>query len=91
MLPAALLMLVGALAAVPHLGAGLLRSREDRSLLTRCVVGTVVLGFALGAAAALQPLVHFVGMIVAGWFLGAGLGVIFRASSAVEEEEVATP
>ncbi len=81
LLPAALLMIVGALAAVPHLGAGLLRSRDDRSLLARSVVGALVLGLALGASAALGPLVHFVGMIVAGWFLGAGLGVIFRPAS----------
>ena len=81
LLPAALLTIMGALAAVPHLGGALLRYREDRSLLSRCVVGTVVLGFALGASAALQPLIAFVGTIVAGWFLGAGLGVIFRPAS----------
>ena len=86
LLPAALLMIVGALAAVPHLGAALLKGREDRSLLARCVVGTVVLGFALGASAALKPLGLLVAMIVAGWFLGAGLGVVFRPASPLEED-----
>lgn len=84
-LPAALLMLVGALAAVPHLGGALLRTREERSLLARSVVGTVALGLALGATAAVPPLVHFVAMILAGWFLGAGLGVVFRPAAASEE------
>lgn len=83
-LPALLLMILGALAAIPHLGGALLKSREDRSLLSRCVVGTLALGLALGASAALKPLIPFVGVIVAGWFLGAGLGVIFRPASPQE-------
>lgn len=80
-LPTALLAFIGALAAVPHLGAGLLRGSREHSLLARAVVGSLALCFALGASAALQPLVHFVAMVVVGWFLGAGLGVIFKPTT----------
>ena len=85
-LPTALLAFIGALAAVPHLGAGLLRGQKEHSLLARAVVGSLALCFALGAAAALQPLVHFVAMIVLGWFLGAGLGVIFKPKASQEAD-----
>jgi len=85
LLPIALLMLVGAMACVPHLGAGLLKDGEQRSLLARAITGALVLGLASGAAAALRPLAPFVGVILAGWFLGAGLGVVFRPREAPED------
>ena len=56
-LPALLLSVLGAMAAIPHLGATLLRGGVDRSLLARSVVGSLTLGLAMVAAVwALKPL-----------------------------------
>jgi hypothetical protein len=77
-LPVALLLLLGALAAVPHLGGRLLASSAgERSLLVRASVGGLALGLA-GVTWLLPPLGALVTLLVAGWFLGAGLGTLFR-------------
>jgi hypothetical protein len=83
-LPALILMLVGAAAAVPYLGAAVLRGGSERSPLTQVVVGAVVLGLAIGAGFASHVLAPFVLVVVFGWFLGAGLGVVFRPAPAVD-------
>lgn len=85
-LPLAVLSLVGAMAAIPHLGAGLLSRGSERSLLARTIVGSLVLGFALGTVgAALKPVAPFLLAVVLGWFLGVGLGVLFRPADTVDE------
>lgn len=87
-LPVAILSLIGATAAVPHLGAGVLKGGEDHSLLARSITGALVLGFALGAVALVFPkLAPLPGVVVAGWFLGAGLGVVFRTRPEVRTDE----
>jgi hypothetical protein len=80
-IPAALLILLGALGGVPMLGARLLSRREDRSLLSRSVTGALVLGLAM-ASWVVPPLGALVSLAVAGWFLGAGLGAVFRRGMA---------
>lgn len=77
-IPVALLVLVGSMAAVPHLGAGLLRGGEERSLLVRSITGALVLGIGVGViGAAVRELAPFLGLIVFGWFFGAGLGTVW--------------
>jgi hypothetical protein len=77
-LPALLLALLGAVAAIPHLGGTVLKGGDARSLLARSIVGALTLGLAILAAAwAFPPLGPAVLAVLAGWFLGAGLGVLF--------------
>ncbi len=76
LLPAAALALLGAMAAVPHLGRGLLGAGHDRSLLVSVVTGALVLTLAGAAAVVLGRAggAALFGLLVGGWFLGTGLG-----------------
>lgn len=82
-LPVALLVLLGGAAAVPYLGRQVLRGRREPTLLSAAVVGAIVLGLA-GAAAALltkEGGLAILVLLVASWFLGAGLGAVLPARS----------
>jgi hypothetical protein len=81
-LPLLLLAVLGATAAVPHLGARLLRGGESTSLLARCVVGALVAGLSL-ATWALQPLGILVSLLLFGWMVGIGMGLFLRARDEV--------
>lgn len=86
-LPVMVLIAVGALAAIPHLGSRLLaRGREsERSLLARCIGGALVLILALGPLVwGVKQIAPVVGVLVAAWFLGTGLGTIFRPRTSPE-------
>mgnify|MGYP001819043700 FL=1 len=82
-LPALLLVLLGGAAAIPYLGRQVLRGRREPTLLAAAVVGAIVLGLAGAAAAVLtkEGGVAILSLLVASWFLGAGLGAILPARS----------
>lgn len=74
-IPALLFVVLGALAALPHLGARLLERDRPRSLLARSVGGGVALGLAATTAWA-APLFALVALLLGGWLLGIGLGAV---------------
>jgi hypothetical protein len=76
LVPLGLLMLLGLLAALPHLGARLSGERGPSSPLGRAALG----GLALGLAATtvwLPPLFGVVALLLGGWLLGIGLTALF--------------
>jgi hypothetical protein len=79
--PAALLVLLGLLAALPHLGQRLLEgprtseSARPRSALARAVGGGIALGLA-ATTAWLPPLFAVLALLVGGWLLGIGLSTL---------------
>ncbi len=86
-LPAMILIAVGGLAVVPHLGGRLIARSpgQERSVLAKCVAGALVLVLAIGTLGwAAKPIAPIIGVLVAAWFLGTGLGTIFRPRSLPE-------
>lgn len=87
-LPLALLVLLGGAAAVPHLGRQVLRGRREPTLLAAAIVGALVLGLAGAAAGVLgkEGGLAILVLLVASWFLGAGLGAVLpgRRSDATD-------
>jgi hypothetical protein len=75
-LPIGLLTVAGSMAAVPHLGGRLLKSGADASLFARSAVGGIAVGLAM-ATWAVQALGLLVSLLLLGWFLGAGIGLLF--------------
>jgi len=78
-LPMVIALLVGAMAALPRIGAGALRGGERASPFARCAVGGLVLGLSL-VSWALPPLGALVSLLLLGWFFGAGVGAAIRRS-----------
>jgi hypothetical protein len=76
-LPLALATVVGAMAALPHLGGQVLRSGLEASPLARASVGGLVTGLAM-VSWLLPPLGVLVSALVAGWWIGIGLGGLVR-------------
>ena len=74
--PLLLLAVVGAVAALPHVGERLLRAGQGASLLARATVGGLVVGLAM-ATWILPPLGLLVTLLVAGWLVGVGLGTLW--------------
>jgi hypothetical protein len=74
--PVGLLLVAGAMAALPKAGGDLVPGL--RSPLARAVTGAVALGFAL-VTWAFQPLGLLVTSLIAAWFLGAGIGTVVPA------------
>lgn len=72
-LPLALALLVGAMAAIPHLGGQVLRSGAEASPLARATTGGLVTGLAM-VSWLLPPLGVLVTVLLAGWWIGIGLG-----------------
>ena len=73
--PVVLALLVGAMAALPHLGERLLERGSPRSPLARAAGGGVVVGLA-ATTAWVPPLFALVALLLGGWFLGIGLGAV---------------
>ena len=79
--PVLLFLVLGAMAAVPHLGERLLERGTPRSALGRAMGG----GLAVGLAATtmwVPPLFALVALLVGGWLLGIGLGAALGRSPA---------
>lgn len=77
-LPIALAVIVGAMAALPHLGRQVMKADSDAAPLLRASVGGLVAGLAM-LSWALPPLGVLVSVLLAGWFTGIGLGAVVRA------------
>jgi hypothetical protein len=75
LVPLVLALLLGAMAALPHLGERLLERGTPRSLLARAVGGGVVVGLA-ATTAWVPPLFALVALLLGGWLLGIGLGAV---------------
>ena len=89
-LPLILATLVGALAAIPRVGAGALRSGAGAPL-TRAAVGGLVMGLSM-VTWAVPPLGVLVSLLLASWCLGAGLGVFLRrAPNQADEKPAESP
>jgi hypothetical protein len=76
LLPVGLLMLLGLLAALPHLGERLGGERGPSSPLARAALGGLALGLA-ATTAWLPPLFGVVALVLGGWLLGIGLTAVF--------------
>jgi hypothetical protein len=77
-LPVLLLTVLGALAAVPHVGERLLAAGASvRSPLARAVFGAWAIGLA-HATWVLPPVGLLVSLATAGWCLGVGLGIVAK-------------
>jgi len=85
-LPIAIAILVGAMAALPRIGAGAMRSGAEAAPLARAAVGGLVLGLAM-VSWALPPLGFLISLLLAGWLLGTGLGTCMRRSAATPPSE----
>ncbi len=72
-LPLALALVVGAMGAIPHLGGQVLRSGVEASPLARASAGGLVTGLAM-VSWLLPPLGVLVTVLLAGWWVGIGLG-----------------
>jgi hypothetical protein len=83
-LPLALAMLVGLLAAIPHVGREALGRRG--SPLSSAVVGAIVVGGPLAAGAAVPALGLVLLLLVGGWTTGIGLGALFGRTAAPPPE-----
>ena len=88
-LPIAIAILVGAMAALPRIGAGALRSGAETAPLAQAAVGGLVLGLAM-VSWAVRPLGFFVSLLLAGWLLGTGVGACIRRSAGAPPSEDAT-
>jgi hypothetical protein len=71
--PVILFLVLGAMAAVPHLGERLLERGAPRSALGRAIGGGVAVGLA-ATTLWVPPLFALVALLVGGWLLGIGLG-----------------
>jgi hypothetical protein len=77
-IPVLVLTVLGALAAVPHVGERLLATGASvRSPLARAVFGATAIGLA-HATWVLSPLGLLVSLTTAGWCLGVGLGIVAK-------------
>jgi hypothetical protein len=76
-LPLAIALLLGAMAALPHLGARVLRADPPPSPLRCASVGGLVTGLSM-ASWVLPPLGVAFSVLLAGWLLGIGLGAFVR-------------
>jgi hypothetical protein len=79
--PAGLLIVLGLLAALPHLGHRLLEGQRPRSALARAVGGGVALGLA-ATTAWLPPFFALLALLVGGWLLGIGLSTVLGGRGA---------
>lgn len=77
LLPLCLLGVAGLCGALPHLGRAVLRSDREPSLLGAGLAGGLVLGLS-AISTAWEPLGVLVGILVASWCLGIGLGVLIK-------------
>lgn len=75
-LPLLLALLVGLLAALPHVGGRALARGAERSPLVSHLAGALVLGFPLLLWAVAPPLGLLVTLLEAGWCAGIGLGCV---------------
>ncbi|MDJ0974199.1 MAG: hypothetical protein QNJ98_07050 [Planctomycetota bacterium] len=75
-IPLFLAMLAGAMAALPYLGARLLKDGEEAGVLKQALVGGAVIGLS-GATWVIPPLGGFLTFVVTGWLVGAGIGTVF--------------
>jgi hypothetical protein len=73
LVPLILFVVLGAMAALPHLGERLLERGTPRSALARAVGGGLVVGLA-ATTIWVPPLFALVALLVGGWLLGIGLG-----------------
>ena len=75
--PLLLLVLLGALAGVPYLGENLQRASAEPSPLRSALLGGAAIG--LAQVTWLFPLAGLlVGLLLLGWLVGIGLGVLVR-------------
>jgi hypothetical protein len=74
-IPLCLLFFAGATAALPRIGERLAKAGGDLSLVRRCVAGALAVGFA-SLTWLFWPLGLLVTLLLAGWILGAGLGLL---------------
>ena len=72
LVPTGLLIVLGLLAALPHLGERLLERRHPRSPLARAVGGGVALGLC-ATTAWMPPFFALLLLLLGGWLLGIGL------------------
>jgi hypothetical protein len=86
--PILLLVLVGSLAAVPHVGGSLLRGGADASPLRRAVAGGLVTGLALSSWAIFPAAGLVVSLLLFGWILGIGLGAPRRRGGDTDSADV---
>jgi hypothetical protein len=89
-LPLAVALLLGAMAALPHLGAQVLRADANPSPIVCASVGGLLIGLA-GASWLLPPLGVAVSVLFAGWLLGIGLGAMFRRPAAATPDVEGAP
>lgn len=77
-LPLTLAWLGGVLAALPYVGARLLRGGDEASPLLRGAVGGLVMGLAV-VTWTIPPLGVLVSVLLTGWFLAIGVGAALGA------------
>ena len=78
--PAALLVVAGAVATVPLLAERILGPKgAEASALKRSVIGALVLGLALLGCSLLKPLGILMAVVTIGWPLGVGIAAVFHA------------
>lgn len=77
--PLGLALVLGAMAALPHLGERLLERGTPRSALARSAGGGVALGLA-ATTVWVAPLFALVALVLLGWLLGIGLGAVVGRS-----------
>lgn len=80
-LPLLLAVLVGLLAAIPHVGGQVLSGGEERSPLARHLGGAIVVGFPMLLWPLLPHVALVVSLLVAGWCAGVGLHTVLGARS----------
>ncbi len=86
-IPVFLAVVAGMLAALPHIGAHLLKDGNEAGMLKRCLVGGLVLGLSQ-ITWILPPLGLLVGVLLLSWFTGIGAGSVVRPrETAVRAEE----
>lgn len=82
-IPLFLALLVGAMGALPHLGARLLKDGDEAGVLKQALTGGAVIGLS-GATWVLAPLGGFLTFVIAGWFVGVGLGSLFPGRAPIQ-------
>lgn len=85
-IPLFLALIAGAMAALPHLGARLLKDGDEAGVLRQALVGGGVIGLA-GTTWVVPPLGGFLSFVVLGWLVGAGMGTVFPAHAAPPKPE----
>ena len=89
LLPLVLLAIAGLCAALPHLGRAVLRADREPTPLAAGLAGGLILGLA-SISSAWEPLAALVGILLASWCLGVGLGTLVRPrNDALPPEQVA--